>query len=87
MLEMLQGSGARISIATKSDLILRDFDLIKTFPDARVSWSINTLDEDFRAARQKFLTGYTSTDLNLTGYITRYTREITCHTGWNLTTR
>lgn len=24
-------------------------DLIKTFPDARVSWSINTLDENFRA--------------------------------------
>ena len=38
----------RLSIATKSDLILRDFDLIKTFSDARVSWSVNTLDEDFR---------------------------------------
>ena len=30
------------------DLILRDLDLIKTFPDARVSWSVNTLDEDFK---------------------------------------
>lgn len=48
LLEQLQGSGAKISIATKSDLILRDLDLIKTFPDARVSWSINTLDETFR---------------------------------------
>ena len=48
MLEQLQGSGAKISIATKSDLILRDLDLIKSFPDARVSWSINTLDESFR---------------------------------------
>lgn len=37
-----------MSIATKSDLILRDLDLIKTFPDARVSWSVNTLDEDFK---------------------------------------
>jgi DNA repair photolyase len=27
---------------------LRDLDLIKTFPHARVSWSINTLDESFR---------------------------------------
>ncbi|MFR1758280.1 MAG: radical SAM mobile pair protein B, partial [Christensenellaceae bacterium] len=49
LLEQLQGSGAKLSIATKSDLILRDLDLIKTFPDARVSWSVNTLDEDFRS--------------------------------------
>ena len=48
LLEQLQGSGAKISIATKSDLILRDLDLIKSFPDARVSWSINTLDEQFK---------------------------------------
>lgn len=48
LLEQLQGNGCKISIATKSDLVLRDLDLIKTFPDARVSWSINTLDEDFR---------------------------------------
>ncbi len=48
LLTQLQGSGIRISIATKSDLVLRDMDLIRTFPDARVSFSINTLDEDFR---------------------------------------
>lgn len=48
LLEQLKGSGAKLSIATKSDLILRDLDLIKTFPDARVSWSVNTLDEDFK---------------------------------------
>lgn len=48
LLEELQGSGAKLSIATKSDLILRDLDLIKTFPNARVSWSINTLDELFK---------------------------------------
>jgi radical SAM mobile pair protein B len=48
LLEELQGSGVYISIATKSDLVLRDLDLIKTFPNARVSWSINTLDEQFR---------------------------------------
>lgn len=44
----LKDSGAKISIATKSDLILRDLDLIKSFPDARVSWSINTLDDNFQ---------------------------------------
>lgn len=48
LLEELKGSGAKLSIATKSDLILRDLDLIKTFPDARVSWSVNTLDEAFK---------------------------------------
>ena len=48
LLEKLHGSGAKLSIATKSDLILRDLDLIKAFPDARVSWSVNTLDEDFK---------------------------------------
>lgn len=48
-LEEIQGSGALINIATKSDLVLEDLELIKTFPDARVSWSINTLDEVYRA--------------------------------------
>ena len=48
LLEEMQGSGCKISIATKSDLVLRDLELIKTFPEARVSWSINTLDEEFR---------------------------------------
>ncbi len=49
LLEQLQGSGVKISIQTKSDLVLRDIDLIKSFPDARVGFSVNTLDEDFRA--------------------------------------
>ncbi len=48
LLKEMQGSGCKISIATKSDLVLRDIELIKTFPDARVSWSINTLDEEFK---------------------------------------
>lgn len=49
LLQQLQDSGAKISIATKSDLVLRDLDLIKSFPGSRVSWSINTLDETFRS--------------------------------------
>ena len=48
LLLQLKGSGARLSIATKSDLILRDLELIRSFPEARVSWSINTLEEDFQ---------------------------------------
>ena len=53
LLEQLQGSGISISISTKSVLIIRDLDLIKTFPNARVSWSINTLDENFKAQMDK----------------------------------
>ncbi len=53
LLEQLQGSGTKLSIATKSDLILRDLELIKSFPDARVSWSINTLDADFQKDMDK----------------------------------
>ncbi len=53
LLEQMQGSGCSVSIATKSDLILRDLDLIKTFPNARVSWSVNTLDETFKDEMDK----------------------------------
>ena len=48
VLEELRGSGVKLSIATKSDLVLRDLDLIQSFPEARVSWSINTLDKRFK---------------------------------------
>ena len=48
LLEQLQGSGVRLSIQTKSDLVLQDIELIKSFPDARVGFSINTLDETFK---------------------------------------
>lgn len=48
LLEQLLDTGIGVSISTKSDLILRDLDLIKQFPSAHVAWSINTPDEDFR---------------------------------------
>ncbi len=47
-LEQMVGSGIKLAIQTKSDLVLRDIDLIKKFPDARVGFSINTLDENFK---------------------------------------
>ena len=49
LLEQLKGSGAEILICTKSDLVVRDIDLLKEMGTATVSWSINTLDENFRA--------------------------------------
>lgn len=47
-LEELRGVNVNLIITTKSSLILRDLDLIKTFPDPIVSLSINTLDESFK---------------------------------------
>ena len=49
ILEQLKSSGAEILICTKSDLVLRDIDLLKEMGKVTVSWSINTLDEKFQA--------------------------------------
>lgn len=48
-LEEMQGSGINLIITTKSNLVTRDIDLIKTYPNPLVSWSINTLDENFKS--------------------------------------
>ena len=48
LLEQLRGSGADILICTKSDLVVRDIDLLKELGQVTVSWSINTLDEAFK---------------------------------------
>ena len=48
LLEQLRGSEAEILICTKSDLVIRDIDLLKELGKVTVSWSINTLDEDFK---------------------------------------
>lgn len=51
ILEELKDSGAEILICTKSDLVLRDIDLLKEINEKSrltVSWSVNTLDERFK---------------------------------------
>lgn len=51
ILEELKDSGADILICTKSDLVLRDLELLKEINQKNsltVSWSINTLDEAFK---------------------------------------
>ncbi len=53
LLEQLRGSGAEILICTKSDLVVRDIDLLKQLGKVTVSWSINTLDEAFRQEMDK----------------------------------
>ena len=53
LLEQLKDSGAEILICTKSDLVIRDIDLLREMGKVTVSWSINTLDEAFRADMDK----------------------------------
>lgn len=48
LLSQLRNSGAKIMICTKSDLVLRDLDLLTQMEDVTVSWSINTLNENFK---------------------------------------
>lgn len=51
LLEELKYSGADILICTKSDLVLQDLELLKEisrYCRLTVSWSVNTLDEEFR---------------------------------------
>lgn len=49
ILRELQGTDAEIMICTKSDLVVRDLDLLRRFKKVTVSWSVNTLDDSFRA--------------------------------------
>lgn len=48
ILEQLVKSDCKLSISTKSKLILRDIDLLKQIKDATVCMSVNTLDESFK---------------------------------------
>ena len=48
LLEELVDSNAKVSIITKSDLILRDLDILPEFDNLVVAFSINTLDEKFK---------------------------------------
>lgn len=48
LLFQLKDSGAEILICTKSDLVVRDIDLLKDMGHVTVLWSVNTLDEAFK---------------------------------------
>lgn len=49
ILEQLVNANCQITISTKSTLILRDIELLKKISNLKVAFSINTLDETFRA--------------------------------------
>ncbi len=48
ILEQLQGTRAGVTLITKSDLIVRDIDLIGQLENAEVAISLNSLDDTFR---------------------------------------
>ncbi len=48
VLELIADTGAHIEILSKSDMMLRDLDLLKKIPDLSVGISLNTLDDSFR---------------------------------------
>ncbi|MDO4569135.1 MAG: radical SAM protein [Planctomycetia bacterium] len=48
LLQELLHAGAYVTILTKSDLVLRDLDLLHQFPSVHVTFSINSLDDSFR---------------------------------------
>ncbi|MDD3367947.1 MAG: radical SAM mobile pair protein B [Lachnospiraceae bacterium] len=48
LLKQLKYSDAKIMICTKSDLVVRDLDILTQMSDVTVSRSINTLDEEFK---------------------------------------
>lgn len=48
LLEILLPYNAPVSILTKSDLVLRDLDLLKKFKSIEVNFTINTLDEKWK---------------------------------------
>ena len=53
-LEAFTDSNTKIDILTKSDLVLRDIDLLKRIPNVRVGISLNTLDDTFRKEEEPF---------------------------------
>lgn len=50
LLEQLEGTRAEITISTKSELVLRDIDVLKKLENVKVMMMLNSLDEAFRAA-------------------------------------
>lgn len=53
VLKQLADADSKITISTKSSLILRDIDLLQSFSNLKVALSINTLNEHFRADMDK----------------------------------
>ncbi|GAB6390660.1 MAG: radical SAM protein [Treponematales bacterium] len=54
ILERFAGSKARVSILTKSDLVLRDIDILKEIPGAEVGISMSSVDDSMREKTEPY---------------------------------
>lgn len=54
LLNQMMETTANIEILTKSDLVLRDIDILKQIKNIRVGISLNTLDDSFRKSIEPF---------------------------------
>lgn len=52
-LEIMAGAGFSASILTKSDLVMRDYDLLSAMPGASVGFSLGFTDEDLRQSLEE----------------------------------
>jgi DNA repair photolyase len=73
LLEQFINTNVKISILTKSDLILRDIDIFKQIPGITVGVSLNTLDDNIR---KKLEPGASSIEKRLNAIKTLYTEGI-----------
>ena len=53
ILEQLKDADCNLSISTKSKLIVRDIDILKNIKNLTVSFSINTLEKEYRSDMDK----------------------------------
>lgn len=53
LLTQLEGTRFQITIVTKSDLVLRDIDILLRLPNVRVVLSVNTLEKEFQQDMDK----------------------------------
>ncbi|MDD3229822.1 MAG: radical SAM protein [Oscillospiraceae bacterium] len=53
ILKQLANAECQVTISTKSDLVVRDIDILKKLPHLKVAFSLNTLDEIFRSDMDK----------------------------------
>lgn len=76
ILELLSGTEAHTEILSKSDLMIRDIDLLKRIPDLSVGISLNTLDDGFRKNMEP---GAPSVQRRLNALKTLHAEEITTY--------
>ena len=79
ILEQLISIDCELNISTKSNLVLRDIDLLKQCKNLKVSISVNTLDEKFKNDMDNASSIQERLETLETLYKTAYIRFYSCH--------